>query len=230
MRKKVVSFIMLFAMTLGFVGGCNDEQNEDSILVAEGKEVIAKINGVYYTADDVYGSLITSNSNASFLYEQLERKLIETVIQISDGAKSRIENEILAWKKNIETNSALKGTKYEDDLKTALEDEFGVSSEEELLEKKIFELKESTLLNQYKEEMNDTYYNSYLATRNIYHVSQILISVNENREYDYFNIEINKDQAKKLYDVVSQLQKGESFYNVALQYSDDSSSKNNGGD
>ena len=50
MNKKILSFIMLFAMTFCFISGCKDGESEQAVLVAEGKDVIATINGVNYTS------------------------------------------------------------------------------------------------------------------------------------------------------------------------------------
>ena len=40
MKRRLLSFIMLFAVTLGFVSGCKSEvYDEQSVLVENGKEV-----------------------------------------------------------------------------------------------------------------------------------------------------------------------------------------------
>ena len=100
MKRRLLSLIMLFAVSLGFIGGCKDtEDNDQEVLVVGGKEVIATINGKHYTADDVYGDLITSNSSAEYLYEELEDLLIKTAVPISNSMRSRIVNEVEKWKK-----------------------------------------------------------------------------------------------------------------------------------
>jgi hypothetical protein len=41
MKRKLLSFIMLFAVTFCFISGCKDEENgEQSVLVENGKEVV----------------------------------------------------------------------------------------------------------------------------------------------------------------------------------------------
>ena len=229
MKRRLLSFVMLFVVTFCFVSGCKDDGNEQSVLVADGKEVIATINGVNYTADDVYGDLINSSSNAEYIYEQLEDLLIKTVVPVTESMRSRIVNEVERWKKDIKENATINGKSYKAELATALQEE-GVNSEEELIEKKIFSLQEEIITNQYWNNSKNNYYEDYINNRYVYDISQILVSVGTNGNYDYFDVEPSSTVAKKIYDVINALISGESFYNVALRYSDDAESGDNGGD
>lgn len=230
MKRRLLSFIMLFAVTFGFVSGCKSEESEEgSVLVENGKEVVAKINGVSYTADQIYSDLLDYSNNADYIYEQLEELLIKTAVNVPRSTRSRIENEVEVWKKDIKENASMNGVSYADALASALEEE-GVSTEEELINKKIFAWQKETITNLYWDANKENYYNKYFETRYVYHISQILVSVNTNGNYDYFDVEPSSSVAKKLYDVTSTLLSGEDFYNVALLYSDDSMSADKGGD
>ena len=230
MKRKLLSFIMLFAVACCFIGGCKDGQsNKDSVLVVDGKEVVATINGFNYTADDLYGDLVDYNSTASYMYEELEDLLIKTVVPVTDSMRNRIVNEVEKWKKEIKENATISGTSYKQALSSALANE-GVNSEEELIEKKIFELQEEIITNQYWNNNKDRYYKEYFNNRYVYHISQILVSVSTNGNSDFFDVQPGSSTAQKLYNVVNSLTNGEDFYNVALLYSDDSSTKDKGGD
>ena len=230
MKKKFISIIMLFAVTFCFVSGCkNDNNNEQTVLVADGKEVIATINKKNYTADDLYNKALTSNDTVEYIYEQLEDLLIKSVIKVTDSVRSRITNEVEKWKKDIKEDATMSGTSYKDALASALENE-GVSSEEELIDKKIFAYQEETITNQYWSDYQDKYFEDYLSNTYVYHVSQILVSVGTNGNTDYFNVEPNTNVFKKIYNIINDLSNGKPFYQVALDYSDDSSTASNGGD
>lgn len=231
MKKRVLSFIMLFALSLGFIGGCNKDNSkeEQAILVVDGKEIIATVDGVNYSADQIYENLLNLDSNAEYIYEKLDDLLIKNIVPVSDSMRSKINNEVEKWKKEIKDNATVNGKSYKDSLKEALEKE-EVSSEEELVEKKIFALQKQIIANDYNNKTKDSNYESFILNGKIYHVSQILVSVSTNGNSDAFGVSLSESSAKKLYDVVNSLLKGESFYNVALQYSDDSNTKNNGGD
>lgn len=230
MKKRILAFVMLFAVTFCFVSGCKKEDNDDQkILIADGKEVVATIDGVNYTADQLYDDLVDLNTNAEYLYEKLEDLLIETVIPVTDSMKNRISNEIEKWKKEVKENAAINGISYKEALKTALEEE-GVSSEDELFNKRVFELQEEIATNQYWNNSEEKYYNEFLGNRAIYHISQILVSVGTNGNKDYFDVEPSESTAEKLYNITSELMAGESFHMVAQKHSDDTTSKPLGGD
>ena len=126
--------------------------------------------------------------------------------------------EVEVWKKGIKENAQISGTSYKDALNTALQEE-GVSSEEELIEKKLFAWQEETLTTKYWNLKKDEYYNGYFNNRYVYHVSQILVKVGTNGNYDYFDVEPSSSVAKKLYDVTNLLLSGEDFYNVIIPMS-----------
>lgn len=232
MNKKILSFIMLFLVTFCFASGCkndNDIDDETVLVTKDGKEVVASINGVNYTADQLYGDMIGTSENAEYLYEQLEDLLIKTVVPVTDSMRARVNNEVERWKKDVKENATISGTSYKKALKTALEEE-GVNSEKELVNKKIFALQEEIITNQYWKSSEEDYYNNYLTNNYVYHISQILVSVSTNGNKDYFDVEPSQSVMEKLYKVTNALLNGDSFYQVAERYSDDSTSKENRGD
>lgn len=231
MNKKILSFIMLFVVTFCFASGCkNDNDSQKAVLVTDdGKEVVASINGVNYTADQLYGNVVGTSTSVEYIYEQLEDLLIKTAAPITESMRSRVNNEVEKWKKDIKENASMSGTSYKDALKTALEGE-GVGSEEELVNKKLFALQEEILTNKYWKEKEQSYYNGYVTNNNLYHISQILVSVSTNGNKDYFDVEPSEAVAGKLYDVTKALLNGENFYQVAERYSDDTDTKAKGGD
>lgn len=229
MKKKVLLFIMLFAMGLGFVSGCKDDKTDQSILVVDGKEIVATINGVNYSADQVYDNLINLDDNANYVYEKLNDLLIKNIVPVSDSNRSKINNEVEKWKKDIQENATINGKSYKEALNEALKEE-NVASEEELIEKKIFELQKQIINNDYSSKNKKDDYSEFVINGKVYHISQILVSVSTNGNSDAFGVNVSESAAKKLYDVTNALLKGEKFYNVALKYSDDSNTKDNGGD
>lgn len=224
MKKKLMSIIMLFAVTFCFVSGCkkDNEDKEQEILVVEGEEVIATINGVHYTANDIYGEFLTNGTTVEYMYEKLEDLLISTVIPVTNTMRNTVINEVEVWKKDIKEDASISGTSYKEALKTALEGE-GVKTEEELIEKKLFEWQERIITNEYWKNSESKYLADYFSNRYVYHISQIVVNVSTNGNYDYFNVEPDEAVFKKLYDIVSKLSSGIPFYQVAVEHSDHSS-------
>lgn len=228
MKKKIMSIIMLFAITFCFVNGCKDNENtEQAVLVADGKEVIATINGVNYTANDIYDILLSKSTNVQYIYEKMEDLLIKTIVPITETMRNRITNEVEKWKNDIKEDATISGTSYKDALASALESE-GVSSEEELIEKKLFALQEEIITDQYWRDAKEGYLTSYFANTYVYHISQIVVSVGTNGNYDYFSARPDASAMEKIYNIIDQLSSGTPFYRVAQEYSDDSSADNGG--
>lgn len=224
MKKKFMSIIMLFAVTFCFVTGCkNDNNNKEQEIKKDkdGKEIIATINGNNYTANDVYGEMLTNSTSVEYMYEKLEDLLISTVVPVTSTMRNTIINEVEVWKKEIKENASISGISYKDALKAALKEE-NVSSEEELIEKKIFLWQEEILTSKYWKDNESNYLRKYFENRYVYHISQIVVNVSSNGNYDYFNVEPDKSVFKKLYDIVNSLATGIPFYQVAVEYSDDS--------
>lgn len=231
MKKRALSLMLLFAISFGLVSGCksNNKDNDQTVLVVDNKDIIATIDGVNYSADQIFDSMINLNSNVDYIYEKLQDLLIKTIIPVSDSTRSRILYAIESWKEEIKQSATISGKSYKDSLKEALEKE-NVSSEEELIEKRIFELQKQIIASDYADKVNNQNYESFAVNGMVYHISQILVKVSTNGNSDAFGVSISEETAKKLYNVANSLLKGESFYNVAIQYSDDSNTKNKGGD
>lgn len=228
MKKKIMSIIMLFAVTFCFVSGCKNEENtEQEILIKDGEEVIATINGVDYTANDIYDQFLTSSTSVEYLYEKLEDLLISTVVPITNTMRNTITNEVEVWKEDVREDASINGISYKEALKTALEGE-GVSTEEELIEKKLFEWQERIITNDYWKNSESKYLADYFSNRYVYHISQIVVNISSNGNYDYFNVEPEEAVFKKLYDIIDNLASGIPFYQVAVEHSDHSSYVNGG--
>lgn len=231
MVKRLLSFISLFVVTFCFVSGCKDNNNGDQAVLVDnnGKEVIATINGVNYTADYVYDSMLTSKDTVGYIYEQLEDLLIKTVVPVTESMKNRANNYVEKIKREAKENATINNKSYKDTLAESLKNE-GAASEDELYSNKIFEYQEEIITSQYWNNNKDKYYSDYLNNSFVYHIGQIFVKIDKGTNKDAFDVEPTSTIAKKLYDVTSSLMNGESFYNVALRYSDDSTSKEKGGD
>ena len=119
MSKKIMSILMLFAVTFCFASGCNKEENtEQEVLVTEEGEIIATINGVNYTANDIYDEMLTTSTSVEYMYEKLEDLLISTIIPVTNTMRSTVVNEVEVWKKEIEENASANKISYKEALTT----------------------------------------------------------------------------------------------------------------
>ena len=82
----------------------------------------------------------------------------------------------------------------------------GVSSIEELTDKKLFALqKKKKTTNKYWKEMEDEYFNTYILEMMPFHVSQIFIATSKANEMDEVMKSIDKETAEKLGEVSKDL-------------------------
>lgn len=163
--------------------------------------------------------------------------------QIELDAKRDVESD----KKTAQTNADNNGTSYSDEFDAILSSK-GVEDEDELKEKYIEEHKKQTFddnfYNYHVYEMKNgddsvkyngdkQLWNGYFNDMVPYHVSHILVKIEDGSGTNYANGTISKDNAKKLYNVVNELadiKNKDSFGTIAKRYSDDTGSAANFGD
>lgn len=164
--------------------------------------------------------------------------------QINSDADFKVAKD----KKTAETNAENNGTSYDTEFEAILSGK-GAEDEKELHEKYVEELqKEKFDENFYKyciddikkgaklssEELVDTQlWKGYFTDMLPYHVSHVLVKLEDGSGTNYSNGTISEENAKKLYDVVDALKndKGEdTFRTIAKRFSEDTGSAANYGD
>ena len=123
---------MMLLCSLCFSSGCSNSSTTNT-------NVIATVNGNKITAEGIYDGLLYNETTAKYVYDVLERALIQSAIPETNSMRTKVENEVEKWRKSIEDNSLLNGTNYKEDLQTALVSE-GASSIEEYTNNKIYAL------------------------------------------------------------------------------------------
>lgn len=169
----------------------------------------------------------------------------EQMPQIELDAKKKVE----ADKDQANRNASNNGTSYSDEFNAILSGK-GAKDEDELRDKYIEELKKETFDNNFykyhvKEIKNGDpevkydktsegggkqLWNGYFEDMLPYHVSHILVNVEDGSGTNYSNGTISEDNATKLFNLVDALQKGKnSFGTLASRFSDDEGSAANYG-
>ncbi|MBQ0009243.1 MAG: peptidylprolyl isomerase [Firmicutes bacterium] len=164
----------------------------------------------------------------------------EQMPQIELDAKKKVESD----KKTAQINASNNGTSYSDEFEAILSGK-GAKDEEELKDKYIEELKKETFDNNFYKyhideiksgdesvKLNDKQiWHGYLNDMVPYHVSHILVKLEDGSGTNYANGTISEDNAKKLFNVVDALAKGkDSFQTIAHRFSEDTGSAANYGD
>lgn len=165
--------------------------------------------------------------------------------QIKIDAQHKVDND----KETAKTNADNNNTSYKKEFETILSGK-GAENEAELKDKYIEELqKEKFDENFYKYHLedlkfgeegdnptkipgtSDVFWKGYINDMAPYHVSHILVKLEDGSGTNYSNGTISEENAKKLYNVVNALKEGEDgFGTIAFQNSEDTGSAANYGD
>ena len=163
-------------------------------------------------------------------------------------ARGRVESEKITAETNAHTNK----TSFKKEMSKIFEAN-GVENEKQLEEKFLNEEKEKKFTKNMEEfhmaEMRDGYarpteetantkilsnedetkleemWTGYLKDMLPYHVSHLLVNIEDSSEKNYHNATISEANCEKLYNVVESLSAGKNFNMLAKEYSDDTGSK-----
>ncbi len=222
-KRRLIPLSVMMLCSLCFSSACSNSSN-----ITE-TNVIATVNGNKITAEGLYDASLYNEATAKYVYEILERALIQSSIPETSVMRTSVEKEVEIWRKEIEDNATLNGTVYKEDLKTALEQE-GVSSVEELVNNKIYALQKKRAKEKFLENNKETYTKGYIDANYLYHVKDIQLGISSSSNTtDLYNLSLTETEAKNLYQALNELVTGETFYNIAIYYSS-ADSKKNGGD
>lgn len=187
----------------------------------DGDDIVIKLDGLTITADDLYKELKQQGGQTvaiNMVDEYILNQEYETTEEMEESAEATIEN--------------YKST-YGDSYESFLEYN-GISDDEELKELLIMNTKISYATDDYVEdnltddEMEEYYENEIVGDISAKH---ILISYEEDDSLTDEENEANEEAAlAKAEEVIKKLQNGEDFDELAKEYSDDESTKDDGGD
>lgn len=206
-------------------------------------------NEQHYSADDLFGSYYNDPSSVSKMFDEVYKLIVRNYFIVEPGQETILaditknaENDVEGLKKEAESNATTNGTSYNVEFQTLLEAK-GCEDEDELLEYYIYEREltefEDQFYNDNMDHLRDSRtddtdgdkYAGYLQTEVPYHVSHILIKVDESSSTNYSTSKIGSSNAKDLYNVASALSTGKtSFGTIAKTSSNDEGSASNYGD
>ena len=92
MKKKLLSLLMLFGLSLSAVSGCsNDDTSVVERLNQDGKDVVLKVGNTVYTADQLFKDMLESEAGIETVYEKVLRMIVETNVPINDNMRASWE-------------------------------------------------------------------------------------------------------------------------------------------
>lgn len=214
MKRKVMGFALIAGLFV--LSGCNKIPK-----LANGQELVAKIDGKEITVEEVYDNLrkpYGTSAVINLIDEFIVEKEIKTSEDITEDAEFQLEQIKLNFKNNGQDfNQALKS--------------YGYNSEKELLKEIIVDLKKVKVAeNYYKEQLTDEEIKKYYD-EDVFgemDVRHILIQPDKKDDTDEQD-KANKEAEKLAKDIIEKLDKGAKFEDLVKKHSDDTGSVEDGG-
>ena len=217
-KKILLGITTILAISL-ITTGCGKE-----IEVKNGSKVAISIKGDKFTATEYYNQI--KENSISTLVEMIDHSILDKKYKETEEEKKYIENQISQIKSYYGSD--------ENTYKSIIKQYFGVDSEKELETKLQLEYRRQQAVKDYvTENVKDDEIKKYYDEKTTGEVkaSHILITLDAKENATEEEKEKADKEAKKTAEkVISQLEKGKKFEDLAKKYSKDSSNASNGGD
>lgn len=209
MKKKIMTLMAILVCVL-FISGCGNTK------LKNGEEVAFQINKTKVSADKLY-TQIKKKYGVAVMIDMMDKELFDKLYKNDADIDKKATAQLESIKSQYSDN-------WEDTLKNA-----GYNSENDFKKELILSYQREKAIEDYikksiKEDEIKKYYNEISAGD--ISAKHILIKVDTSTD-DGLTDDEAKEKAKKL---IKKLDKGEDFDKLAKENSDDTGSKDNGGD
>lgn len=218
MNKKIgIGLCSLLAVTT-IVTGCGNKAELDN------NKTAVSLKEAKITATDYYNEI--KKSNISKLVDMIDHQLFDEKYPSNDDEDKAVKDQIDQIKDTYGSNETL--------YLSAIQQYFGVNSEDELEDVLRLEYKRNEAVQDYVEEqLTDDEIQDYYDKNIIGDIkaSHILITPDvDSNATDAEKTKAEKKAKKEAERIIKKLEDGEDFAELAKEYSDDTATKNNGGD
>lgn len=218
MKKNLIKSITAIVIVSLVVTGCGKKAK-----LKDGSESAVSVNKTEISTNDYYNEI--KKENVSKLVDMIDHKILDNKYKTDSTEDKEVETQIKQIKSNYSND--------EEGYKSAIKQYFGVSSEKELDSMLRLEYKRNQAIKDHvqkniKDSEIKKYYDEKISGD--IKASHILIRVDvDSNAGDKVKKAAEEKALKKANKVIEELNKGKSFKTLAKKYSDDESTKNDGG-
>lgn len=228
MKKRWLSLIMLVCFGTCFVGGCGNSEVSNNKLNINGHDIVLKVGDTTYSADELFGDMLSTEVGAQMAYEKILKMIVENSVETDANIEASWELMLDAFEEEVASKATSEGIS-ESAARESLLAEEGFASIEEKKESYIYEVKLSNLQELYWDENVDYYYDEYFNARLPYYVNHALVKTSYTANRGPYSSVISSDDAKALYEVYSLLTDGEKFSYIMAHANEDTGSQSGKG-
>lgn len=206
MKKKLMSLMLLFGLSLSFVSGCKKDDGSvvDSLNI-EGKDIVLKVGDTVYSADELFGDMLSSQTGAKEIYEKVLRTVVESTIDIDKDMEASWDLLVDAFEEKVKTQAASTGASKKEVRKQLLAEE-GYSSMAEKKDAYFYSVRLNEIQDKFWKERKDYYTDLYFENRLPYYVKHVLVKTGYTASRAPYASVISSDDATDLYDVYDMLE------------------------
>lgn len=228
MKKRWLPLIMLVCFGTCFIGGCGNSKVSDNKLNINGHDIVLKIGDTTYSADQLFGDMLSTEVGAQAAYEKILKMIVENSVETDANITASWDLMLESFEEKVKSKAASEGIS-ESDARNSLLAEEGFASVEEKKESYIYEVKLSKIQESYWKENADKYYEEYLKNRLPYYVNHALVKTSYTANRGPYSSVISSDDATALHEIYSLLIKGEKFSYIMAHANEDTGSKSGKG-
>lgn len=247
-KSKLAIGLMSALLSVGALAACSDVSYDKDgvILTYTGKDNVK----VKYTASDLLTDEFKKSENYQVLFDEIYKIIIKNyftevdVDQPEFGAKqlaslkTKAQEAVKGDKQTASRKAESNGTSYDTEFSAILKEK-NCENEDELFDYYLYQYEEETFNDNFEKVAKNmsilkngtgleaayegNHWNGYFADKVPYHVSHILVKIEDSDSTNYARATVSENNAKKLFDVADALRQNtyESFADTAV-LSDDS--------
>lgn len=215
MKKILISLCLV----LLFVSGCGKVPKLEN-----GQEAVVSLKNGDIAVDDLYNELKDKYA-VSILIDMIDRKILDEKYEATEEETNDIESKIKQMKAQYSND--------ESKFLSAIQQYFGVQDEDELRELLSLDYKRGLAIEDYvkglvtEDEINNYYENITIGDMKLSHIL-IKPVTNDSMTADE-KTAAEEEALNKAKEVITKLNNGENFEDLAKEYSEDTGSSENGG-
>ena len=244
-KAKLGISLMTSLLAVGALAACSDVHYDNNVILTYTRDG----QTVKYTADDLLSDEFKSSENYQLVFDNVYKVIVKNYFTEVDkdnsaygkaqlaGLKQKAEQAVKGDKQTAERRADTNNSSYDTEFESILSEK-GCEDEDELFDYYLYQYEEETFKKNFENSAKNlsilksgtaadakNKFEGYFDAKVPYHVSHILVKIEDSDSTNYANATVSESNAKHLFNVADALAKNDDkeFAGTADRLSDDSS-------